>query len=179
MSLDRPLAPDPYELLSTVASFDLTSDDVRNGEQLARTFVHGSAGGENKSPHLTWSGAPEETQSFTVTCFDPDAPTPSGYWHWAVVDLPATTTSLPRDAGAAGGGNLPDGAVMLRNDFGTSDYGGSAPPQGDRPHRYYFVVHAVDVPTLGLPADASPATMSVNLAFHTLARAIVIPTYAH
>lgn len=179
MSLDRPIAPDPYELLPAVASFELTSDDVRTGEQLASTFVHDSAGGENRSPHLAWSGAPEGTQSFTVTCFDPDAPTPSGFWHWLVIDLPTTTTSLPRDAGRAGGDGLPAGAVAMRNDFGTSAYGGSAPPKGDRAHRYYFVVHAVDVPTLGVPADASPAVVSFNLAFHTLGRAILVPTYAH
>lgn len=179
MSLDRPIAPDPYELLPTVDSFDLTSDDVAEGEQMALTFAHGGVGGDNQSPHLAWSGTPRGTQSLAVTCFDPDAPTPSGFWHWVVTDLPASTTSLPRDAGAAGGAGLAEGAVTMRNDYGTNDYGGAAPPQGDGPHRYYFVVHAVDVPSLDLAADTSCAAVSFNLAFHTLARAILVPTYAY
>jgi Raf kinase inhibitor-like YbhB/YbcL family protein len=179
MSLDRPIAPDPYELLPAVDSFELTSDDVTDGEQMALTFVHDSAGGENRSPHLAWSAAPNGTQSFAVTCFDPDAPTPSGFWHWVVTDLSASTTSLPRGAGTGGGSGLPEGAVTMRNDYGTHDYGGAAPPQGDGPHRYYFVVHAIDVPSLDLPAETSCAAVSFNLAYHTLARAILVPTYAH
>ncbi|HSK57177.1 MAG TPA: YbhB/YbcL family Raf kinase inhibitor-like protein [Jiangellales bacterium] len=174
MSLDRPVAPDPYELLPTVASFDLTSDDVRDGEPMAAE--HSAAGG-NVSPSLRWSGAPEGTRSYVVSCFDPDAPTPSGYWHWTVGGLAASVTSLPRGAGSPEGAQLPEGAYQLSNDGGTVGYQGAAPPEGDMPHRYYFVVHAVDVDRLGVGPDASNAVMAFNLAFHTLGRAILTPTY--
>ncbi|GAA3006093.1 YbhB/YbcL family Raf kinase inhibitor-like protein [Actinokineospora diospyrosa] len=178
MSLDRPVAPDPYELLPQVGSFTLTSTDVRDGEPLSTRYAHGSAGGENVSPQLAWDGAPDGTKSFVVTCFDPDAPIPGGFWHWAAVNLPANTTELPQGAGSGDDG-LPGGAFHVRTDFGSRDYGGAAPPQGDQVHRYYFVVHAVDVEELDVDQDSSPAVVSFNLAFHTLARAVIAPTFAH
>ncbi len=180
MSLDRPTAPDPYDLLPAVASFSLTSDDVVDGQPLSRTHVFGPSdpGGDNRSPALAWSDFPTGTQSFAVTCFDPDAPTPSGFWHWVAVDIPAAVTALARDAGRGDDG-LPAGAFHARNDFGNLRYDGSAPPAGDVVHRYFFVVHAVDVPALGVDASASPAVVSFNLVFHTLARAVLVGTFAH
>ena len=174
MSLDRPVAPDPYELLPAVPSFELTSDDVRHGEPIPVVFT---ADGEGVSPHLRWSGAPDGTRSYAVTCFDPDAPTPSGFWHWVVVDVPASVTELPRGAGAEGGAALPPGGYHCRNEYGGHAYVGPSPPPGDMQHRYYFVVHAVDVETLDVGPDATGAVVSFNLAFHTLGRAILVPTY--
>lgn len=175
MSLERPLAPDPYELLPVVGSLSVTSADVRDDEQLGSEFLFDDwgMGGGNLSPQLSWSGAPPETKSYVVTCFDPDAPTPSGFWHWCAVDLPASVTSLER------GAELPAPAFSVRNDAGTTGYAGAAPPAGDRPHRYYFVVHAVDQESLGVGQDASCAVVSFNLAFHTLARGMVVPVYSH
>jgi Raf kinase inhibitor-like YbhB/YbcL family protein len=172
MSLDRPVAPDPYELLPKAGTFTVTSTDVAQGEPLSDD--HAFAGG-NTSPQLSWSGFPEETKAFVVTCFDPDAPIVSGFWHWVLVNLPATVTSL--DTGAGTTERLDNGAFHVRNDFGTKNYGGAAPPAGDQVHRYYFVVHAIDVEALDVDADATPAVVGFNLAFHTLARAILTPTY--
>ena len=176
MSLDRPQAQDPYEKLPTVGSFTLTSSDVRDGEPMSETYAHDSAGGTNESPQLSWSGAPDGTKSYVVTCYDPDAPTPSGFWHWVLVDVPADVTELAHGAGSAGG-TLPSGSFHVRNDYGSKDFGGAAPPEGDRPHRYYFVVHAVDTDKLGVDDGVSPAVVSFNLVFHTLARAVIVPTY--
>jgi len=172
MSLDRPVAPDPYELLPKVGSFTVTSTDVTDGEPVSDD--HAFAGG-NTSPQLSWSGFPAETKGFVVTCFDPDAPIPSGFWHWVLVNLPASVTELPTGAGATE--RLDNGAFHVRTDFGSKDFGGCAPPAGDQVHRYYFVVHAIDVEKLDVDSDASPAVVGFNLAFHTLARATLTPTY--
>ena len=173
MSLDRPVTPNPYELLPSVLSFTLTSSDVDDGQPLADAQV---ADKGNTSPQLSWSDAPEGTKSFVVTCFDPDAPTPCGFWHWVLVDVPADVTSL--DTGAASG-DLPGKAFHCRNDGGGKAFMGAAPPKDDQPHRYYFVVHAVGEDSLGVGSDASPAQVSFNLAFKSLGRAIIHGTYQH
>ena len=178
MSLDRPRAQDPYEKLPKVASFTVTSTDIDDGQPLGAVHAYAGAadGAENASPQLAWSGYPEGTKSFVVTCYDPDAPTPSGFWHWVLVDVPAAITDLATNAGAADV-PLPGNAFHVRNDWSSRDYGGAYPPDGDGPHRYYFVVHAVDVETLGVDDDASAAVVSFNLAFHTLARAQIVSTF--
>ena len=175
MSIERPVSPDPYPLLPAVPSFTVTSSDVTNGQPLKDDQVaeHG-----NTSPQLSWDDVPEGTRSFTVTCFDPDAPTPSGFWHWVLVDLPADVRSLDAGAGAEGAA-LPGRAFMCRNDGGAKAFMGAAPPAGDQVHRYFFVVHAVREETLGVDSDASPAVVSFNLAFKTLGRAILHGTYQH
>jgi Raf kinase inhibitor-like YbhB/YbcL family protein len=169
--------PDPYAGLPELPSFQLTSSSVTDGQSLANAQVSGimGAGGEDVSPQLSWSGFPEETRSFAVTVYDPDAPTLSGFWHWAVANLPADVTELPE--GAGDGSELPGGALTLRNDAGQRRYIGAAPPAGHGPHRYYITVAAVDVDKLDLPEDATPAFLGFNLFQHAIARAVIHGTY--
>jgi Raf kinase inhibitor-like YbhB/YbcL family protein len=176
---DRP--PLPYDFMPAVPSFQLRSDDVADGQMMTDNQVYNAFGmtGKNISPSLSWSGFPAETNGFAVTCFDPDAPTGSGFWHWVLVDIPASVTLLPSGAGHASGAGLPAGAMHLRNDYGSRDFGGAAPPAGDPPHRYVFAVHAVDVPSLELEPDTTPAVAGFNLRFRTIARALLIPVYGH
>ncbi|MPV35765.1 YbhB/YbcL family Raf kinase inhibitor-like protein [Georgenia subflava] len=173
MDLDRPIAQDPYEKLPAVPSFTLTSADLTDGAQLPRS--HSLSGG-NVSPQLSWSGFPEGTKGFVVSCFDPDAPTPSGYWHWTVLDLGADITELEQGAGESDL-MLPGAAFHVRTDGGEHAYEGAAPPAGDRPHRYVFAVHALDTETLELEEDHSPTKVAFTAVFHTLARATLTVTF--
>jgi Raf kinase inhibitor-like YbhB/YbcL family protein len=176
---DRPTPPNPYDFLPQVPSFAVTSSDVTDGGVMPTPQVSGvmGAGGEDRSPQLSWSGFPEGTKSFAVTVYDPDAPTASGFWHWAVANIPVSVTELTSGAGDKDAPSLPEGALQLRNDGGFAGYVGAAPPSGHGPHRYFVVVHAVDTDTLDVDADTTPAVLGFNLFFHTLGRATLIGTY--
>lgn len=167
----------PYDFLPALPTFELTSKSFDDGQPLANDQVSGimGAGGSDVSPQLSWSGFPEETRSFAVTVYDPDAPTGSGFWHWAVANLPATVTDLP--AGAGDGSGLPGDALTLANDAGLKRFIGAAPPAGHGQHRYIVAVHAVGVEKLDLPAEATPAYLGFNLFGNAIARALIIGTY--
>ncbi|MCV7030813.1 YbhB/YbcL family Raf kinase inhibitor-like protein [Mycobacterium sherrisii] len=171
--------PLPFEFLPTVPAFTVTSTDIADNQGLPKRHASGllGAGGEDLSPQLSWSGFPQDTKSFAITCYDPDAPTQSGFWHWAVANLPAGVTELSTGAGTPGSPDLPNDALALANDAGMRGYLGAAPPAGHGPHRYIFTVHAVDTPNLDLPDDATPAYLGFNLFSHTLARGIIIATF--
>ena len=154
----------------------LASNSFKDGDYLKQEHVLSAdygfgCGGGNRSPHLAWTEVPAGTKSFAVTCFDPDAPTGSAFWHWVVVDVPPSVTELPLDAGNPASGKLPAGALQVRTDFGKPGYGGPCPPEGDHPHRYLFTVHAVGMEKLPVTADTSAAVVGFYLNFNTLAKA--------
>jgi Raf kinase inhibitor-like YbhB/YbcL family protein len=175
--VNRPMAPDPYSILPPVPTFVLTSTDVTDGLPLRRPQTEE---GGDIVPQLQWSGIPAQTSSFLVTCYDPDAPRPGGFWHWLVADVPVDVTTV------AGGRSCtqdphPCGtkALYLLNSAGLRGFMGAAPPHGDRIHRYYFAVHALDVAHLALPqgADTAPAEVAAAAVRHTIARAVIMGTH--
>ena len=175
--VNRPMEPDPYSVLPRVPAFTLTSADVTDGDPL---HVAQTEEGGDIMPHLSWSGFPEQTRSFLVTVYDPDAPMPGGFWHWLTADVPVEITSVaggqPSSVVAQPFGST---AVYLPNSADIHGFMGAAPPPGDRTHRYFFAVHALDVEHLDLPDgdQTAPADVAVAAVPHTIARAVICGTH--
>lgn len=163
---------------SYAQGFTLKSTDI-NG-QLSQDQVLSGFGckGKNISPELNWQNPPENTRSYAITVYDPDAPTGSGWWHWVVFDIPKNITSLKAGAGNLKNNLSPKGSIQSINDFGNAGYGGACPPGGDKPHRYIFTVYALNVEKLGVGAKSPPAMVGSFLNQHTIAKASLIAYYS-
>lgn len=159
--------PDPYAPLTKLPAFDVSSANFSDGDRLSDEIAAPSS----VSPQLSWGELPEGTKSLAVTCFDPDAPTASGFWHWAVFNIPADVSGLPQGAGSLEDAGIP-GAVTLKGDSGIRGFYGPQPPSGHGPHRYLFAVHAVAVDKLDIDPEATATVLGFNLNFHSLGRAI-------
>jgi hypothetical protein len=159
--------------------FALTSTDIAQGRKIAAAQIFNSFGcsGQNVSPALSWSHAPEGTQRFALLVHDPDAPTGSGWWHWLVYNIPASVSSLPAGAGDPQKKLLPAGAVQGRTDFGTNTYGGPCPPPG-KVHHYHFRLFALKVPKLDVPPDSSAAFLSFNVHANALGETEIMALYS-
>jgi len=168
----------PYANLPPVSTFSLVSDEVHEGEKLAMAQVSGifGCGGQDVSPQLSWAGFPSGTKGFAVTMFDPDAPTVSGFWHWAVVNIPGNVTELPAGAGDESGSGLPAGAFQIPNDARATRFIGAAPPEGHGKHRYIFAVYALDT-EITIDKSATPALLMASLGGRTLGRALLTAWY--
>lgn len=155
-------------------AFTLTSTDLKgNTFQQAQIFNGFGCSGGNVSPQVSWSGAPAGTRSFALTMYDPDAPTGSGWWHWLVVNMPASTTKL--DTGASGK-SMPSGAQEIRTDFGKPGYGGPCPPPG-APHHYVFTIYALKVEKLDVDPQAGGAMTGFMINQNKLGEAKLTATY--
>lgn len=153
--------------------FSLRVDAADASGHIAQKYTFNGFGctGQNLSPAMHWQGQPAATRSFAITVYDPDAPTGSGWWHWVVLNLPASINALPE------GGALPAGGRGVHNDFGTTTWGGPCPPIGDTPHHYVFTVYALDVPQLDVPDNATAALAGFMLHGHVLGKAQQTLTY--
>ena len=154
-------------------TLSFSSSSFADGATVTAKHVFGGFGctGQNVSPELHWSGAPEGTKSFAVTIYDPDAPTGSGWWHWTVINIPAAVSSISDGASHPGHSGLPAGAIEGRTDFGAPGYGGPCPPEGDKPHRYIVTLHALKEESLPLNSDSPGAQVGYYLHFATIEKA--------
>lgn len=160
--------------LTHAAEFKLASNDIVHGEFMKKTFEFRGFGcsGENKSPQLSWSGAPSGTKAYAITVYDPDAPTGSGWWHWQVVNIPVEITSIPSGNGQL---NYKD-VINVTNDYGQKGFGGACPPKGHGIHRYQFTVYAL-AEKIELPSNASGALAGYMIKANTLAASTIEALY--
>ncbi|MBV7300325.1 YbhB/YbcL family Raf kinase inhibitor-like protein [Enterovibrio paralichthyis] len=168
-------------MAAQVSAMNLESPQVVEGESFNKGQIFNSWGceGDNVSPELKWDDVPEGTKSFAVTMYDPDAPTGSGWWHWVMIDIPADVRHLSLNAGEKGGEKMPKGAQMQRNDFGYIGFGGACPPPDAPKHNYEITVYALDVESLGVPADGAPALAGYYILQHRIGEAqLIAPTNA-
>lgn len=165
----------PYALLLSSASvfaesFTLKSNDITQGQFMNKDQEFNGFGctGGDISPHLSWSHAPKGTKSFAITAYDPDAPTGSGWWHWQIINIPVSVTSIKAGAGSTQAKLAPKGSMHVKNDYGKRGFGGACPPEGHGTHRYRFTVHALSKEFLELPIDASGALAGYMINANTL-----------
>ncbi len=164
---------------STMAEpFTLTSTDISNGKVMAldQEFQGFGCNGGNRSPQLSWRGAPEGTEAFAITAYDPDAPTGSGWWHWQLVNIPKHIDTVSTGIGRSDE-DLPfEGAFHISNDYGFAGFGGACPPKGHGVHRYQFTIYALSTP-LELPENASGALTGYMINAHSLASSTIEALY--
>lgn len=158
-------------------TFTLSSTDL-GGEATSNEEFNGfGCTGKNVSPQLSWKNAPEDTKSFAITMYDPDAPTGSGWWHWVVFDIPANTKELVSGAGNTKLNLTPEGTIQSITDYGFSGYGGPCPPEGHGLHQYIITVYALKTTTLGLKENTNPAVVGYYLWNNTIAKASIVSYY--
>ena len=159
---------------SPIRAMELTSPNISPGAPLAATQAKSGCGGENRSPALAWRDAPQATQSFALTVFDPDAH--GGWWHWLVLDIPPQTTGLAQGAGS-GKAALPAGALEAANSNGVKAYSGPCPPAGSGTHHYQITLWALDTPTAGINAGGDPQAVGEWLQKHNIGMTRITPVY--
>lgn len=150
--------------------FTAWSPSLKPGQRVPENYVFNGMGchGKNISPPLAWREAPPATKSFAITVHDPDAPKSGGFWHWAVVNIPANVYQI--EEGASNQHTLPKNALELKSDFGEAHYGGPCPPKGDKPHHYVFTVYAMREKALMMSSSTSPESIKDSLEHTSLAK---------
>ena len=163
---------------SMADNLTLNSSDIAHGEFMSTTqeFEGFGCNGGNTSPQLSWINPPKGTVAYAITAYDPDAPTGSGWWHWQIVNIPKTVSSLPAGSGDPSNKLAPKGSRQIINDYGVAGFGGACPPQGHGAHRYQFTVHALSK-QLDLPENTSGALTGYMINAHSLGSSSIVALY--
>lgn len=158
-------------------TFTLSSKDMGGSFTIQNEFNGFGCNGNNASPQLSWANAPEGTKSFAITCYDPDAPTGAGWWHWVAFNIPSNSNEIVSKAGNPALNLMPAGTIQSTTSFGATGFGGPCPPVGHGIHTYIFTVYALKTDNLGLDATANPELVGYNLWVNTIAKATIVVHY--
>jgi len=153
--------------LDKAGMFVAVSPTLKNNETLPMEQVYKGFGcnGGNKAPEISWTNAPVNAKSYAIICHDPDAPRPTGWYHWLMVNIPISTTSYK--------GSVPTGAIETVTDFNTTGYGGACPPVGHGIHRYNFTVYALDTEKIDVTKDTKPTEVEKIVKSHAVAKSTI------
>ncbi len=154
---------------SDTGSFELNTRAFAEG---GRIPARHTCDGDDRSIPLSWSGAPEGTESFALLFDDPDAPGGT-FKHWIIFDIPPTAVELLESVDTAA--RVVGTSIQLKNDFGRRGYGGPCPPEGET-HTYRLFLYAMDT-RLQIPANSSQGRVLDAIEEHALARAGLSGTY--
>jgi len=163
--------------LISQTTFTLKSNTLGGNATTLEEFNGFGCTGQNTSPQLSWSNAPEGTKSFAITMYDPDAPTGSGWWHWVVFDIPHDVNSIVENAGNIAKGLMPKEAIQSITNYGVPGYGGPCPPENHGIHQYVITVHALKVDKLGLDENTNPAIVGYYIWNNTIAKTSIVSYY--
>ena len=143
-----------------MSEFSITSGDFKDGEEIPKKFGYKF---ENKQPHIQAHNVPENTMTIALIMDDPDAMAAVGkVWvHWLVCNISSEI------------GNVKFG-INGKTDFGETDYGGPAPPNGR--HTYIFKAYALDT-KLDLVKGYSKQELEEAIQGHVLAEAKLTGTF--
>ena len=153
--------------LDKAVAFMAISPTLKNNDTLPQEQVYNGFGckGGNKAPEISWINPPINAKSFAIICHDPDAPRPTGWYHWLLVNIPSDVNSYK--------GKIPQGALETVTDFNTAGYGGACPPIGHGKHRYNFTVYALDVDKIDVSKDTKPTEVEKIVQSHAVAKSTI------
>jgi Raf kinase inhibitor-like YbhB/YbcL family protein len=158
------------------AAIRVTSTAFAAGGKVPRRHAYAPEG-QNVSPELAWSGAPEGVREFALLCDDPDAPTPAPWVHWVMYRIPAGTKGLPEGIETKGGPlQNPPGALQGKTSWNELGWGGPLPPPGHGVHHYHFRVYALDT-HLQMMAGATKEQLLSAIQGHVVAEGELVGTY--
>ncbi len=165
--------PLPRDILgSAPRSIKVVSSAFGEGERIPSEFTCDAS---NVSPPISWEGVPKNAKSLVLVVYDPDAPGGT-FIHWVLYDIKPDITSIPRAIPRKP--VVPGLGLQAVNDFGYVGYGGPCPPRGSKPHRYVFLVLALDVESLGVKPGSPAREVLRAVKGHVLAYGYTYATYS-
>jgi Raf kinase inhibitor-like YbhB/YbcL family protein len=158
-------------LAAATGTMQLQSSDFSGGGLIPSRAMAADCGGQNRSPELSWSGAPKGTNSFALIVHDSDAPIPGGFYHWVVYNLRVPISQLPAGAKLAAG-------QLGETSLGKPGYYGPCPPAGPA-HHYTFTLYALDIAHVASESAPTAPQLEHLIAGHVLAHAVLNGTASH